>query len=96
MGPGGFLTPGPVERTNINKLKEAISVGLRRIGFSDVGISELDVAGNKGACRVSIGHFRIADPRFWEIVMCSCDGYDAETARRTVNKVVTMLGTLRV
>lgn len=78
---------------NIGELKFVISNELKKMGFSDVGISRLDVAGNKAGCRVSIAHFYKTGREFWEVVMCVCK--DTETAQRTVQEVVTMLHNLK-
>lgn len=79
------LTPGTA---NIGELKRVIENSLKEMGFSDVARSELDVAGNKTGIRVSIGHFHIADRRFWELVMAAGDN---EQAKATNDEVVQML-----
>lgn len=78
---------------HIGELKFVISTALKKMGFSDVGISRLDVSGNKPGCRVSIAHFYKTGRDFWEVVMCVCK--DTETAQRTVQEVVTMLRNLK-
>ncbi|MFJ8530953.1 hypothetical protein [Bacillus sp. NPDC094106] len=78
---------------NIGELKFVISNELKKMGFSDVGISRLDVSGNKPGCRVSIAHFYKTGREFWEVVMCVCK--DTETAQRTVQEVVTTLRNLK-
>jgi hypothetical protein len=77
---------------SIGELKRIIEDGLTRLGFRDVARSELDVAGNKDGIRVSIGHFQIADRRFWEVVMAAGD---TAQAKATNDQVVKMLSDLR-
>jgi hypothetical protein len=84
-----------VATANIGELKRVISHELRRMGFLNVGISKLDVSGGKDDCTVSIAHLHIADRRFWEVVMCSCNAGTGEKAKHIVNEVVAMLRRLR-
>lgn len=79
---------------NLGELKNVAKNELAtRLHFTDVRSNELEVAGGKNGCWVSIAHFHIADRQFWEVVMCSGDA--AETARTTTQEVVTMLRGLR-
>jgi hypothetical protein len=76
---------------NIGELKRVIENGLNQMGFSDVAVSDFDVAGNKVGIRVSIAHFHIADARFWEVVIAAGD---TEQAKATNDEVVAMLNNL--
>lgn len=78
---------------NIGELKHVVSVELGRDGFADVRHNQLEVAGGKNGCWISIAHFHIGDARFWEVVMGGGDNFD--TTKRTVEEVVTMLRGLR-
>ena len=81
------LTPGTA---NISNLKIVIENDLRQNwGFSDVRRSELDVSGGKNGVFVSIAHFHIDGPRFWEVVMASGDNFDV--TKNTVGEVADKL-----
>lgn len=78
---------------HIGELKHVASVELGRIGFTNIQHNELEVAGGKGACWLSIAHFHIADRRFWEVVMASGDDFNQTKA--AVDEAVAMLRGLR-
>lgn len=80
------LTPGTA---NIGTLKRVIENELRQNGFLDVRRNDLEVAGGKNGVWLSIAHFQIDGPRFWEVVMASGD--DFEVTRDTVDVIVTKL-----
>jgi hypothetical protein len=64
-------------------------------GFQNTHGNELEAAGGKNNCWVSVGHFNISGALYWEIVMGSAE--DAQTAEATVNEVVSAfqgIGTL--
>ena len=77
----------------IGELKFVVSHSLRDKGFSDVRINDLEVAGGKSGCWMSLAHLHIADRRYWEVVMCSGD--TAQASKATVDEVVAMLRALR-
>lgn len=66
-------------------------------GYQNVRINDLEIAGeNKERdCYFSIAHFLISQVpphigssgRYWEIVMCACDGNDVNKARMVVNQI---------
>jgi len=78
--------------TSLAELKDVISVRLSQQGFTDVRVNDLEVAGGKNNCWVSIAHFHISGRRYWEVVMGSGDS--ADTTRKTVDKVVKLLEAL--
>lgn len=82
-----------VALSGIGELKLVISNALKKKDFSDVSLNNLEVAGGKNGVWISIGHFHIADRRFWEIVMGSGDS--VEQTKGVVNEVVTLLRDLR-
>jgi hypothetical protein len=64
-------------------------------GFQNTHGNQLEAAGGKNNCWVSVGHFNISGSLYWEIVMGSAE--DAQTAEATVNEVVSAfqgIGTL--
>ncbi len=75
--------------SGIGEWKFAISSSLRDKGFNDVRVNDLEVAGGKNNCWLSIGHFHIADRSYWEVVMCGGD--TVETTKDTAEDVVTLL-----
>lgn len=80
------LTPN----VNIGSLKIVIENDLRQNwGFSEVRRSELDVTGVKNSVFVSIAHFHIDGPRFWEVVMGSGDNFDV--TKNTVGELADKL-----
>ncbi len=80
------LTPGT---GSIGALKIVIANELQQSGFSNVRRSELDVSGGKNSVFVSIAHFHIDGPSFWEVVMASGDNGDV--TKNTVGEVVDKL-----
>jgi hypothetical protein len=79
--------------SGLGELKSIISDKLKELGFSDVRVNGLEVAGGRDGCWLSIGHFHIVDRQYWEIVMCSGD--TVEKTRGLVDEVVAMLEALR-
>ena len=79
----------PESIENVVIWRTVVEGGLRRLGFANVRRSNLDVAGGKGGCWVSVAHFHIAGRRFWEVVMCGGDAADA--TKNTVAEVVDMI-----
>ncbi len=75
--------------TSLGELKDVIKVRLGEMGFKDVRVNDLEVAGGKNNVWVSIAHFHISGRKYWEVVMGSGDSGD--TTRKTVDKVVKML-----
>jgi hypothetical protein len=82
------LTPGV---GHIGGLKIVIENELKGLGFSDVVRNDLEVAGNKPGIRVSIGHFHIADRRFWEVVMAAGDNEQTKAANDEVVQKIQSL-----
>ena len=80
------LTPGT---GSIGSLKIVVENTLRQDGFADVVRNNLEVAGGKDGVWVSIAHFQIQGPDFWEVVMGSGDS--ADVTRDTVNGVANRL-----
>ena len=78
---------------SLSDLKIVIAGKLKQQGFTDIRRNDLEVAGNKNGCVLSIGHFRAAPGEFWEVVMCG--GTDGPTTQRTVNETVAMLAGLK-
>ena len=76
----------------LSDLKVVIAGELQKLGFTDIRRNDLEVAGNKNGCVLSIGHFRAAPGEFWEVVMCG--GTDGPTTQGTVNETVAMLAKL--
>jgi hypothetical protein len=79
--------------SGIEELKFVISRSLPEKGFSDVRVNDLEVAGGKNNCWLSIGHFHIADRSYWEVVMCAGD--TLETTKGVAEEVVALLRELR-
>jgi hypothetical protein len=76
--------------TQIHNLMSCNELDLRqKWGFSNVRRSELDVSGGKNSVFVSIAHFHIDGPSFWEVVMASADNGDV--TKNTVGEVVDKL-----
>ena len=80
------LTPGTA---NIGSLKIVVENTLRQDGFADVVRNNLEVAGGKNGVWISIAHFQIQGPDFWEVVMGGGD--DGNTTRDTVSGVADRL-----
>jgi hypothetical protein len=78
---------------NIGELKRVIENALQQNGFLDVRRNDLEVAGGKNSCWVSIAHFHIDGPRFWEVVMASGDSVDV--TQNTAGEAVGILRGLR-
>lgn len=79
--------------SGLGELKFAISNTLKDDEFFDVRVNNLEVAGGKNGCWVSIGHFHIADRQYWEIAMVSGD--TVEVAKGIVDEVAAQLHGLR-
>ncbi|HDX9637549.1 hypothetical protein [Bacillus thuringiensis] len=79
--------------SGIGEYKGVLRTTLGQKGFSDVRSNDMEVAGGKNGCWVSIGHFHITDWTYWEIVMCGGDS--PEITNATVNEVVTIIKNLR-
>lgn len=60
---------------------------MNRRGFQNTHGNELEAAGGKNGCWVSVGHFNISGSLYWELVIGSAD--DAQTAKVTVNELVS-------
>ena len=76
----------------LTEVKIVIAGKLQQLGFSDIRRNDLEVAGNKNGCVLSIGHFQAAPDAFWEVTMCS--GPDGQTTQRTRDEVVGALANL--
>lgn len=61
---------------------------LKRHGFADTRGNELEAAGAKNGCWVSVGHFPIGGSQYWEVVMAS--GSDGPTTQAVVNEVASL------
>jgi hypothetical protein len=61
----------------VGELRFLIFNELQGQGFTGVVTNDLEVAGGKDGCWVSIAHFPIADRAFWEVVMVSGDTVEA-------------------
>jgi hypothetical protein len=83
------LTPGT---GHIGALKIVIENVLKEKGFLDVRRNDLEVAGGKNGVWLSIAHFHIDGPRFWEVVMASGD--DLDITKNIINEVVNKLRSL--
>ena len=56
-------------------------------GFQNTRGTDAEAAGGKNNCWVSVGHFNISGPLYWEVVMGS--GEDRQTTEATVNELVS-------
>jgi hypothetical protein len=74
---------------NLGEYKQVVEAKLRDMGFSNTEISNVDVGGDKGGVRLSIGYFEVTNRRFWEVVMA---GGEPEP-RAVRDEVVEMLRT---
>jgi hypothetical protein len=81
------VLPEPIE--NIGVWRSVIDDGLRRHGFANVRHTNLEVAGGRDGCWVSVAHFHIADRSFWEVVMGGGDS--TEGTKNTVAEVVRII-----
>ena len=79
--------------SGIGELRRVISHSLTQHGFADVRANDLEVAGGKSGCWVSIAHFAVTDRQYWEVVMSA--GGDNQTTQQVRDEVVTMLRGLR-
>jgi len=67
-------------------------------GYENMRINDMEIAGGKEGCWISIGHFFISQVpphigssgQYWEIVMCACDGNDLNKARTIAVEVATL------
>ena len=80
-------TVGPT--SSLGDVKSAIASVLGELRFSDIRHSQLEVAGNKNGCVLSIGHFRFGARDWWEVTMCG--GPDGPTTQATRDEVVREL-----
>jgi hypothetical protein len=80
-------TVGPT--SNLGDVKSAIEDVLRQLHFTDIRHNQLEVAGNKNGCVLSIGHFRFGERDFWEVTMCG--GPDGPVTQGTRDEVVREL-----
>jgi hypothetical protein len=62
-------------------------------GFTNTRGNNLEAAGGKNGCWVSVGHFPISGSLYWEIVMGSAN--DGATAQATVNEAVSIFAGIR-
>jgi hypothetical protein len=79
----------------LSDLKIVIAAKLQEHGFTDIRRNDLEVAGNKNGCVLSIGHFSRGTPfAFWEVTMCAGpDGPTTQGTRDEAVKVLEDLGT---
>lgn len=71
----------------LQRQKQWIAEELTRRGFSNVRVSGVDISGFKNGCMISIAHLSHPKPnRWWEVIMCSCDGNNVELAQTVVNE----------
>ena len=81
---------------SIGELKNVIAHSVfEDNGFINVVHTRSEVAGDKNGCRVSILHLHIADRRFWQVVICSCDG-GFDKAKSMISEVVDAIHKLVV
>src|SRR6266516_4593282 len=73
---------------NLGEYKQVVEAKLRDMGYANTEISDLDVGGDKGGVRLSIGYFEVTDRRHWEVVMAG--GVEPEP-RAVRDEVVEML-----
>lgn len=77
---------------NFNRLRQQtqrIAEELRRRNFSNVNVGGggVGISGSKHGCTIFIAHLSHPSPnRWWEIIMCSCDGNNVELAQTVVNQ----------
>ena len=72
--------------------KQLIAEELAKREFFNVRVSDVEVSASKAACLISIAHLSHPTPnRWWEVIICSCDGNDVELARNTVNQVMNAI-----
>src|SRR5262245_17547965 len=76
--------------TGIGEWKVAIKGAFERDGFSDVRLTDLEVAGGKDGCWVSVAHFRVAEREFWEVVMAAGDQAARAVAEHTVDTIAAI------
>lgn len=71
----------------VQQQKQLIAAELAKRGFSGVRVGDAEISASKGGCLLSIAHLSHPSPnRWWEVIMCSCDGNNAELAQTTVNQ----------
>ncbi|WKG04965.1 hypothetical protein [Mycolicibacterium sp. HK-90] len=71
----------------LQQQKQLIGQELTRWGFSDVRVNEAEISASKNGARVSVAHLTHPSPdRWWEVIMCCCDGSDVDLARTTVTQ----------
>lgn len=73
----------------IGSFNQFVANALSQHGFVNTRGNDQEAAGGKNGCWVSVGHFQIGGPRYWEIVMGSADNDQA--AQSTVNEAVSVL-----
>ena len=79
--------------SGLGELKTVIGDELTSHGFTDVRVNDVEVAGGKADCWISIAHFHISGRAYWEIVMGSADASD--TAESTVLRVAKIIENLK-
>jgi len=71
----------------LQQQRQWIAEEMTRRGFSDVRVGDMDISASKEGCWISIGHLSHPSPnRWWEVIICGCDGSNVELARNTVNQ----------
>lgn len=82
----------PLDGRPVSEIRAGIRSELQQLGFVDIRVGDLEVAGSRGEAVVSVGHFPIAPGEVWEITMCA--GPDGATAQRTRDDVVEAIRSL--
>jgi hypothetical protein len=71
----------------LQQQKQRIGEELTRRGFSDVRVGDVEISASKEGCLISIAHLSHPSPnRWWEVIICSCDGSNVELTRNTVSQ----------
>ena len=78
---------------SIGDVKNGVADVLRQLRFTDIRHTELEVAGNRDGCVLSVGHFRSGERDFWEVTICG--GSDGAITQRTRDEVVKKLIDMR-
>jgi len=75
--------------TPIGQVKDAIGHKLTESGYSNVRVTDQEVAGGKGSVWVSVADLHVNGPQFWEVVMAS--GNTTDETKRTADETVSLI-----
>lgn len=59
--------------SGIGELKTLVANLMRANGFTAVVVTAAEVAGNRGAVRVTVLHLPVTDTRYWQVVIAAGD-----------------------